>query len=104
MQIEVKPSAQEARVKVDPTEFETAILNAAVNARDAMPDGGRLFIAIRNHGLADEPAVAIDITDTGTGISPDTVARVFEPFFTTKPVGEGTGLGLSQIHGFAELR
>lgn len=101
IQIEVRPSAREARVEVDPTEFETAILNAAVNARNAMPDGGTLSIAIRDHDLANEPGVAIDITDTGMGMSPDTVKRVFEPFFTTKPVGEGTGLGLSQIHGFA---
>lgn len=86
-------------MEVDPTEFETAILNAAVNARDAVPDGSRLSIAIRDHDLADEPAVAIDITDTGTGMSPDTVERVFEPFFTTEPVGEGIGLGLSQILG-----
>jgi PAS domain S-box-containing protein len=86
-------------VEVDAAQLETALLNAAINARDAMPEGGRLTLATRNLRETDE--VAIDIADTGTGMSPEVQARVFEPFFTTKEVGRGTGLGLSQIHGFA---
>lgn len=99
--LSVKASAKNARVEVDPTELETAVLNAAVNARDAMPGGGELLIETRDAVYEGHGAVAIDITDTGMGMSEETLARVFEPFFTTKPIGEGTGLGLSQIHGFA---
>ena len=99
--LSVKASAKNARVEVDPTELETAVLNAAVNARDAMPGGGDLLIETRDDVYERQVAVAIDITDSGTGMSEETLARVFEPFFTTKPIGEGTGLGLSQIHGFA---
>lgn len=99
--LSVKAAAAKAHVEVDPTELETAILNAAVNARDAMPKGGHLLIETRDAAYEGQPAVAIDITDTGSGMSAETIARVFEPFFTTKPIGEGTGLGLSQIHGFA---
>ncbi|HYZ49148.1 MAG TPA: PAS domain S-box protein [Sphingomonas sp.] len=87
------------RVEADPTQLETALLNAAINARDAMPDGGRLTIGTEN--CEDERLVSIAVTDTGSGMSADVIARAFEPFFTTKPVGKGTGLGLSQIHGFA---
>jgi PAS domain S-box-containing protein len=87
-------------VEVDLAQLETALLNAAFNARDAMPDGGRLTLATRCcPGEPDE--VLIEIADTGAGMSPEVLDRAFEPFFTTKPVGEGTGLGLSQIHGFA---
>lgn len=99
--LSVKASAKNARVEVDPTELETAVLNAAVNARDAMPGGGDLLIETRDAVYEGHVAVAIEITDSGTGMSEETLARVFEPFFTTKPIGEGTGLGLSQIHGFA---
>jgi PAS domain S-box-containing protein len=99
--LSMKAKAKNARVEVDPTELETAVLNAAVNARDAMPEGGELLIETRDAVYEGHAAVAIDITDTGTGMSEKTLARVFEPFFTTKPIGEGTGLGLSQIHGFA---
>jgi len=86
-------------VEVDAAELETALLNAAFNARDAMPAGGTLTLSARN--VAEEDAVCISITDTGEGITTEHLERVFEPFFTTKPVGRGTGLGLSQIHGFA---
>ncbi|MBU3079194.1 hybrid sensor histidine kinase/response regulator [Sphingomonas quercus] len=86
-------------IEADAAELETALLNAAFNARDAMPDGGRLTITARN--LTEEGNVCITMTDTGQGIPPVLLSRVFEPFFTTKPVGKGTGLGLSQIHGFA---
>jgi PAS domain S-box-containing protein len=86
-------------IEVDAAELETALLNAAVNARDAMPEGGTITLSAEN--VPDENAVCISVTDTGEGIPAELMPRVFEPFFTTKPVGKGTGLGLSQIHGFA---
>ena len=93
--------AEGARVEVDPAELETAIINAAFNARDAMPEGGALTIGTLELDEGEHGAVAITITDTGTGMPKDVLERAFEPFFTTKAVGKGTGLGLSQIHGFA---
>jgi PAS domain S-box-containing protein len=94
-------------VTVDLSELEIAILNLAVNARDAMPKGGRLDIRARNHTLeGDEELsgdfVALTVSDTGAGIPPDLLDKVCEPFFTTKEVGKGTGLGLSQVYGFAQ--
>lgn len=89
------------KVEVDPTHLETALLNAAINARDAMPDGGRLIISTSNCPEENGDMVRIGVTDTGEGISEEVLSRVFEPFLTTKAVGKGTGLGLSQIHGFA---
>jgi two-component system, NtrC family, sensor kinase len=97
-------------VKVDPSEFELALLNLAVNARDAMPHGGSLTITARPvllKGKATEEGlhgefVAIRVADTGAGIPADVLPHVFEPFFTTKEVGKGTGLGLSQVYGFAK--
>jgi PAS domain S-box-containing protein len=88
-------------VEVDSTQFETALLNVAINARDAMPEGGRLTIATINVPGEAGDMVCIAMTDTGEGMKPEVLARAFEPFFTTKAVGKGTGLGLSQIHGFA---
>ena len=96
-------------VRVDPGEFELAILNLAVNAKDAMPNGGTLSIRAKPVTLKGEASeeglsgefVAIRVADTGHGIPADVLARVFEPFFTTKEVGKGTGLGLSQVYGFA---
>ncbi|MBD8532561.1 MULTISPECIES: PAS domain-containing sensor histidine kinase [unclassified Massilia] len=93
---------------IDSARFESAILNLVVNARDAMPDGGSLQIETANvdlvgqevRGLAPGPYVRVTVTDTGTGMSPETAARAFEPFYTTKEVGKGTGLGLSQVYGF----
>ena len=98
-------------VHCDPSQLENILLNLAINARDAMPDGGRLTITVANAGLtaadfAGQDAcppgdyVQIAFADTGTGMTPDVLERAFEPFFTTKPAGQGTGLGLSQIHGF----
>jgi PAS domain S-box-containing protein len=92
-------------VLVDVTEFETALVNLVINARDAMPGGGTIRISARNETLAVEGDaggyVAISVQDTGTGIAPDVLGKIFDPFFTTKPIGKGTGLGLSQVHGFA---
>jgi PAS domain S-box-containing protein len=93
-------------VKVDLAELELAIVNIAVNARDAMPNGGTFRISIHNlpAEYADDEGnefVAIEFRDSGTGIPPDLLSKVFDPFFTTKEVGKGTGLGLSQVYGFA---
>ena len=89
------------RVEADPTQLETALLNAVINARDAMPDGGRLTISTANCPEKGGEMVCVSLTDTGSGMPQEVIDRAFEPFFTTKPVGKGTGLGLSQIHGFA---
>lgn len=92
-------------VLADPAEFETALINLVVNARDAMPAGGEVRISAGNHqrepNEGGDDLVRISVGDNGVGIAPDVIAKVFEPFFTTKPVGQGTGLGLSQVHGFA---
>lgn len=85
-------------VLVDPAEFELALINLAVNARDAMPEGGTLRLSARN---GEAGMVCLEVADTGKGIPADILPRVFEPFFTTKPVGHGTGLGLSQVYGLA---
>lgn len=95
------------RVKIDVNEFELALLNLAVNARDAMSESGQLIISARNVDASEAPPgtsgehVAIAVQDTGCGIPEEILDRVFEPFFTTKEVGRGTGLGLSQVYGFA---
>ncbi|MBP1183073.1 PAS domain S-box-containing protein [Methylobacterium sp. PvR107] len=97
----------------DPNQLENAILNLAINARDAMPDGGRLIIETANSFLDDAYVarevgvragqyVCVCVTDTGSGMPPEVIARAFDPFFTTKPIGQGTGLGLSMIYGFAK--
>jgi len=88
-------------VEIDPAGLEAALLNAVVNARDAMPNGGRITISTANSTREQGDGVLLSIRDTGEGIPPETLQRVFEPFFTTKPTGKGTGLGLSQIHGYA---
>lgn len=96
---------------VDPNQLENALLNLCINARDAMPDGGRITIetankwldrrAGRERDLREGQYLSLCVSDTGTGMSPETMKRAFDPFFTTKPLGEGTGLGLSMIYGFA---
>ncbi|WP_075213896.1 PAS domain S-box protein [Mongoliimonas terrestris] len=89
-------------VKADPGEFVLAVLNLAVNARDAMPRGGTIILSGRNRsGLTrGDDAVEISVADTGEGMSPEVLARAFDPFFTTKDIGKGSGLGLAQVHGF----
>jgi len=93
-------------VELDPAQLEVALLNIAVNARDAMPKGGVIVLAARNRpdlSIDGEEGdfVELEVTDTGVGMEPETARRVFEPFFTTKSVGKGTGLGLSQVYGFS---
>ncbi|WP_202444764.1 PAS domain S-box protein [Schauerella aestuarii] len=97
---------------VDRNQLESALLNLCINARDAMPDGGRLTIATSNDTLDDKAAgtlgvpvgdyVTLAVTDDGCGMTPEDIARAFDPFFTTKPIGQGTGLGLSMVYGFAQ--
>ena len=98
-------------INADAGQFETALINMAVNARDAMGGEGRLTIAVRavaelpgpaSHPPVSEGYVAVSVEDTGSGIPPEQIGRIFEPFFTTKEVGHGTGLGLSQVFGFAK--
>ena len=94
-------------VLADPTQLEVAVLNLAINARDAMPDGGTLTISTQRRRITDDPDLAPDtyvelsIADTGSGMDQDVLARAFDPFFTTKEVGKGTGLGLSMVYGMA---
>ncbi|WP_347558741.1 ATP-binding protein [Robbsia sp. KACC 23696] len=96
---------------IDRNQLENALLNLSINARDAMPDGGRIDIGLANEAIDAQTAaefdvsagdyVTITVTDTGSGMTPEIAARAFDPFFTTKPIGQGTGLGLSMIYGFA---
>jgi len=101
-------AADVGAVNADPSQFETAILNMAINARDAMPNGGTLDIkawkteSASGRNTAAGPLVAIAIADSGAGMDSQTLDRIFEPFFTTKETGKGTGLGLSQVYGFAK--
>ncbi len=111
IEIEVVGAAGLWATLIDPHQLENALLNLCINARDAMPDGGRLTIETANKWLDGRTGrerdlkpgqyLSLCITDTGTGMTPEVVARAFDPFFTTKPIGTGTGLGLSMIYGFA---
>jgi signal transduction histidine kinase/CheY-like chemotaxis protein len=110
IRIETVLAAGMWRTSVDPHQLENALLNLAVNSRDAMPEGGRLTIETGNSQLDDHYAreagvaagqyVMVAVTDTGAGMKPEVVAKAFDPFFTTKGIGKGTGLGLSQVYGF----
>lgn len=112
IQIETLGAADAWTAFVDVSQLENALLNLCINARDAMPEGGRIQLETANlwldpntaraHDLTEGPYLRLSVTDTGTGMSPDVMAHVFEPFFTTKPIGQGTGLGLSMIYGFAQ--
>jgi signal transduction histidine kinase len=105
IKVTIEPEPGLWPVEVDPSQLELAVVNIAVNARDAMPNGGTIRISAANApaGEAEEAGdmVRLSISDTGEGMTPEVVQRVFEPFFTTKDVGRGTGLGLSQVYGFA---
>src|SRR5439155_11221035 len=95
IRLEADLAAEPIIVRADPTQLEQVVMNLVVNARDAMPDGGTVTIAAgRENGHA-----ILSVADTGDGMDEETVARAFEPFFTTKPLGAGTGLGLSTVHG-----
>jgi len=113
IEISVVPGAKLWPVTVDPAQLESALLNLAVNARDAMPAGGRLTLSTSNRRIDREVAgtypefepgdyVLVEVSDTGTGMPPDVLNRIFEPFFTTKDTGKGTGLGLSMVYGFVK--
>lgn len=86
----------------DKNQLESAILNLSINGRDAMPAGGHLLIKTRNRQVEDSRFVSVSVSDTGTGMSQETVAKAFEPFYTTKDVGKGSGLGLSMVYGFCQ--
>ena len=110
IELEVVGAAGLWLTRIDPSQLENAILNLSINARDAMPEGGRITIETANKWMDDRAArdrdlipgqyISVCVTDTGTGMTPDVIAQAFDPFFTTKPLGQGTGLGLSMIHGF----
>ena len=100
-------------VKADISQFEQVIVNLAVNARDAMPDGGKLSVRTANvpasesdaksyKGMPSADYVLVEVSDTGSGIPPDIIDKIFEPFFSTKEVGKGTGLGLSTVYGIVK--
>ncbi len=99
----VRPSVRIANdvpdVRVDPVQFEQVLMNLAVNARDAMPNGGELAVEVSRTRFRGQDGARIAVRDTGTGMTPEVVAQIFEPFFTTKPQGKGTGLGLATVHG-----
>jgi len=109
--VEVAGAAGLWNTLIDPSQLENALLNLSINARDAMPRGGKLTIETGNRWLDERAArerelpcgqyVSLCVSDNGTGMAPDVIARAFDPFFTTKPIGHGTGLGLSMIYGFA---
>jgi PAS domain S-box-containing protein len=111
VELRVTTMEDEPHALIDPSQLESAILNLAINARDAMPKGGRISIetqaayldshyAERNPGVASGNYVLVAVSDTGTGMSTELLEKVFQPFFTTKPIGKGTGLGLSMVYGF----
>lgn len=104
--LQLELASRPAIALVDPVQLESAVLNLVINARDALPQGGHIWVktyASWSHGdpkLADGPYVAVSVRDDGSGIEPALIDKVFDPFFTTKPLGQGTGLGLSTIYGF----
>jgi PAS domain S-box-containing protein len=102
IRLDINADCPDCFVEADAAQFETALVNMAVNARDAMEAEGELKIAVRREAEGATEFVCVEVADTGHGIEPEKVDRIFEPFFTTKEVGKGTGLGLSQVYGFAK--
>ena len=113
IEVEIHSPSSLPTALVDANQLESAIINLAINARDAMPDGGRLTLSCeemeldaeccaRNPGITPGQYIMVGVSDTGVGIDGDTLDKVFDPFFTTKPIGQGTGLGLSMVYGFAK--
>jgi PAS domain S-box-containing protein len=113
IELSIQPAENLGRVRADPVQVQQTIMNIVVNARDAMPDGGRLTIATANVDMVPEgpsatpdtpagPFIMMSITDTGIGMDEQTRQHIFDPFFTTKPIGRGTGLGLSTVCGFVQ--
>jgi PAS domain S-box-containing protein len=113
VRLSITPSVDVGNVRIDPGQFQQALVNLVVNARDAMPQGGQVAIETfsalldedfvrHNVGASTGPHVVVSVTDTGIGMDKDTLKKCFEPFFTTKPVGQGTGLGLSMVYGFVK--
>jgi signal transduction histidine kinase len=113
IQLDMQLNEQLWVAEADPNQLESALLNLVINARDAMPDGGKLVVKTSNQHLDLEftktqsnlqpgDYVVLSVTDTGCGMPPSTISRAFDPFFTTKPIGQGTGLGLSMIYGFSK--
>jgi signal transduction histidine kinase len=106
IRVELEIASNLRAIRIDPVDFELTLLNLAINARDAMPNGGHLRLQAFNQSACDKRLglngefVVLEVKDDGEGMSAETRANVFEPFFTTKPIGSGTGLGLSQVHGF----
>jgi signal transduction histidine kinase/ActR/RegA family two-component response regulator len=111
IEVDVTEAAQQLPIRIDASQLENALLNLCINARDAMPGGGKLIIETgskewdeaeaRNHDMIAGAYVFMSVADTGCGMTHEVIEHAFEPFFTTKPLGEGTGLGLSMVHGFA---
>lgn len=109
IELQIKPATDVWPVIIDPAQLELAMLNVAINARDAMPDGGTLTVTVRNVGMSNPASdlavgdyVEIAMADTGQGMSPEVLNRALDPFFTTKPIGQGSGMGLPQAYGFAK--
>ncbi len=97
LDLEVPPECP--RIRIDPTQLEQVVLNLVINARDAMPEGGRIRVALAVRNEPGPPMLELSVHDTGDGMPPEVLARIFEPFFTTKASGKGTGLGLATVHG-----
>jgi len=113
IEIDLTAEPDVGHIEVDPAQFENAVLNLVINARDAMPEGGKLGIHIRNVTLHDDERLGLDggltgrfvlieVSDSGHGMPPDVLERAFEPFFTTKPAGKGSGMGLAMVWGFVQ--
>ncbi len=101
VELQIETDGDLCPISADPRQLELAVLNLAMNARHAMPQGGRLTVSARARALGEETGVAIEVTDTGTGMSEEVLERALEPFFTTKEPGHGSGLGLSLAYGAA---